>query len=329
MHSGMIRGLSFLKFSACMSNSSAPGIRFNAVEKSFADVNALNGVSFEIPRGSYFGLLGPNGAGKSTLINAAAGLVRCDAGSIEVMGFDVKQQYRGARAALGLVPQELVYDPFFSVIELLRLQAGYFGLGRENHAWIDELIETLELSDKRHANLHSLSGGMKRRALIAQALVHKPPVVVLDEPTAGVDVELRQSLWRFTRRLHAEGHTIVLTTHYLEEAEALCDEIAILDHGGLAALEGKKELLARHPYRRLTLTLEQHDAQLPDALQAMLESREGAICVLRLDKQRDTVGAVIDQLHASGCRIEDLNVTEASLEDVFLSLTGSEREVEA
>ena len=185
------------------------------VHKRFGNLYALNDVSFEVPQGSFFGLLGPNGAGKSTLINIMSGLMKADAGTISIMGHDVVGDFRAARHALGVVPQELVYDPFFTVHEMLRLQSGYFGHGPENHAWIDELIETLSLSDKADTNLHDLSGGMKRRELIAQALVHKPEVVVLDEPTAGVDVELRQALWHFTQRLHDDGHTILLTTHYL------------------------------------------------------------------------------------------------------------------
>src|SRR6202795_3513678 len=195
------------------------------VEKRYGALQALAGVSLAVAEGEFFGLLGPNGAGKTTLISVIAGLTRASAGTVRVMGADVIADYRRARRMLGVVPQELVFDPFFSVRETLRLQSGYFGL-RRNDAWVDEIIERLDLTDKAHANMRQLSGGMKRRVLVAQALVHKPPVIILDEPTAGVDVELRQGLWRFVRELNQAGHTVVLTTHYLEEAEALCSRIA-------------------------------------------------------------------------------------------------------
>ncbi len=207
-----------------------PAIRVSQVVKRFGAVTALDGVSLEIPQGEFFGLLGPNGAGKTTLISALAGLARVDAGTLEVMGHDVVSDYRAARRLLGMVPQELVFDPFFTVRETLRFQSGYFGI-RGNDAWIEEILEALDLTGKADVNMRRLSGGMKRRVLVGQALVHRPPVIVLDEPTAGVDVELRQSLWAFIRRLNREGHTIVLTTHYLEEAESLCSRIAMLKLG--------------------------------------------------------------------------------------------------
>ncbi|EDN69077.1 ABC transporter [Beggiatoa sp. PS] len=231
-------------------------VNISQVHKRYGNLHALHGVDFEIPKGSFFGLLGPNGAGKSTLINIMAGLVQTTEGSVQIMGNDVRRQWRQARHALGVVPQELAVDPFFNVNEFLRLQSGYFGLGKENQPWIDELLQILNLTDKANTNLYALSGGMKRRALIAQALVHKPPVLVLDEPTAGVDVELRKVLWDFTRHLHQNGHTIVLTTHYLEEAENLCEQIAILNNGQLVALDSTSALLACYPYRLLRLTFE-------------------------------------------------------------------------
>jgi ABC-2 type transport system ATP-binding protein len=200
-------------------------------------------VSLAIEQGEFFGLLGPNGAGKTTLINVIAGLARADAGSVAVLGADVALDYRRARRMLGVVPQELVFDPFFTVRETLRIQSGYFGI-RDNQAWIDEVMENLDLATKADANMRTLSGGMKRRVLIAQALVHKPPVIVLDEPTAGVDVELRQGLWQFVTRLNRDGHTVVLTTHYLEEAEEHCERIAMLKAGRIVALDSTKNLLA-------------------------------------------------------------------------------------
>lgn len=216
------------------------------VVKNFGSLQALAGVSLEIGEGEFFGLLGQNGAGKTTLISSLAGLVRPDAGSLKVLGHDVIKDFRQARRLLGVVPQELVFDPFFNVRETLQIQSGYFGI-RNNDEWIDEILENLDLTSKANVNMRRLSGGMKRRVLVAQALVHKPPVIVLDEPTAGVDVELRQGLWQFIRRLNSEGHTIILTTHYLEEAEALCGRIALMKQGRIIALDTTANLMAAHP----------------------------------------------------------------------------------
>ncbi len=223
-----------------------PAVSVVDVVKSFASLKALDGLSLAIEQGEFFGLLGPNGAGKTTLISALAGLARLDSGSIQVLGHDVVRDFRQARRLLGVVPQELVFDPFFSVRETLRIQSGYFGI-RRNDDWIDEILHHLDLTGKADANMRRLSGGMKRRVLVAQALVHKPPVIVLDEPTAGVDVELRQGLWQFVRRLNGEGHTIILTTHYLEEAEALCNRIALMKQGQLLALDSTANLMAAYP----------------------------------------------------------------------------------
>ncbi len=214
-------------------------------ESSRGVVQALSEVSLQIGQGEFIALLGPNGAGKTTLIQILAGLVRPTAGRAAVMGFDVVADPVHARRALGVVPQELVFDPFFTVRETLRIQSGYFGI-RNNDAWIDELLDCLGLADKAGANMRALSGGMKRRVLVAQALVHRPPVIVLDEPTAGVDVELRQSLWAFVQRLNREGHTVMLTTHYLEEAESLCNRVVLLKSGRVLADEKTQDLLA-HP----------------------------------------------------------------------------------
>lgn len=221
-----------------------PAIEIRGVTKSFGQVRALEGVDLSIDRGEALALLGPNGAGKSTLIHIVAGLSRADAGVVSVLGHDAVRAYRAARRALGVVPQELVFDPFFEVREVLRLQAGYFGLGREQDVWVDELLEALGLADKAGARMRTLSGGMKRRVLIAQALVHRPEVVVLDEPTAGVDVEMRQALYALCRRLLAEGRTIVLVTHHFDEAEALCGRVAVLVKGRLAALATKENLVS-------------------------------------------------------------------------------------
>lgn len=300
-----------------------PAINISQVHKHYGNLPALAGVDFQIPEGSFFGLLGPNGAGKSTLINTIAGLTYASTGKVEVMGYNVRSQWRQARNALGVVPQELVYDPFFSVIELLRLQSGYFGYGRENYAWLDELLDILSLTDKANTSMQTLSGGMKRRALIAQALVHRPPVIVLDEPTAGVDVELRKMLWDFTKRLHHEGHTIVLTTHYLEEAEALCEQIAILNHGQLVALDKTQTLLERYPYRLLRLKLPTTIAQerVPEVLQSKIQSFEQNELVLRLHREQDPICSVLECLRNAEIHFLDLHTEEAGLEEVFMQLT--------
>lgn len=298
-----------------------PAIAIENVEKRYASTHALKGVSFDIRRGEYFGLLGPNGAGKSTLISIIAGLTHATAGNVAVLGYDVRRDFRQARRSLGVVPQELVYDPFFPVREMLRIQAGYYGCGKAYWPWIDELLERLELTDKAEVSMRALSGGMKRRVLIAQALVHKPDVVILDEPTAGVDVELRRTLWHFTRELNQAGHTIVLTTHYLEEAEELCDRIAILDHGELSVLEDKRALLDRHPFRFLALQLSGDGGALPESVERLIEGRRGDTLDLKLRQGEDFIGDVIESIRAAGYRISDVHTREPSLENIFVELT--------
>ncbi|MCC6301339.1 MAG: ABC transporter ATP-binding protein [Gammaproteobacteria bacterium] len=301
-------------------------VSVQGVIKGYPGVQALQGVDLAIGQGEFFGLLGPNGAGKSTLINIMAGLSRADSGRVAVMGHDVVADYRAARRNLGVVPQELVFDPFFTVRETLRIQGGYFGLGRENDAWIDELLAELKLTDRADSNMRSLSGGMKRRVLIAQALVHRPPVLVLDEPTAGVDVELRKLLWGFIQRLHRQGHTIILTTHYLEEAESLCDRIAILDHGRIIALDSKQALLEGGPGRgvRLRVIARAEVSDVPDALAGKVVKRAGNMLELALDKTADSIVAVLNELQSSGIEIVDLHTERAGLEDVFINLTSRE-----
>jgi ABC-2 type transport system ATP-binding protein len=301
-------------------------VAIQSVHKRYPNVHALKGVDLDIERGEFFGLLGPNGAGKSTLLNIMSGLARLDEGRVTVLGHDVTRDYREARRVLGVVPQEIVFDPFFTVREVLRIQAGYFGYGREHYPWIEELMRALMLADKAEANMRTLSGGMKRRVLVAQALVHKPQVVVLDEPTAGVDVELRQQLWQFIQRLHGEGHTIVLTTHYLEEAEALCGRIAILDRGAVIALDSKHGLLARGMDRViLTVLTGQPLATVPPALQDKVKRRVGNELVLQLHRQSDSIAAVVDTLRAAGAQITDLQTEKPDLEDIFLELTRKDR----
>jgi len=236
------------------------------------------------------------------------------------MGHDVVNDYRKARSLLGVVPQELVFDPFFKVRDMLRIQAGYYGSGREVWPWIDEMLERLDLADKANVSLRALSGGMKRRVLIAQALVHKPPVVILDEPTAGVDVELRRTLWSFMSELHRQGQTVVLTTHYLEEAQEMCSRIAILDHGEVKALESTRQLLQRHPFRFLRLKLA-NGGTLPDALQALVASESEGVIELKLETGKHPIAGVFDALRDAGIAIEDVQTRDPDLEDIFVELT--------
>jgi ABC-2 type transport system ATP-binding protein len=301
-----------------VSGNGAPAIRFEGVSKVYrgarGTVQALDGVGFDIAPGEFFGLLGPNGAGKTTLISVLAGLARATSGRVSVLGHDVVTDYAQARRLLGIVPQELVFDPFFSVRETLVIQSGYFGV-KGNGAWIDELLENLGLADKAGANMRQLSGGMKRRVLVAQALVHRPPVIVLDEPTAGVDVELRQTLWQFVSRLNREGRTVLLTTHYLEEAEALCQRVAMLKQGRVVALEATSTLLARASGTVLRFKCDQ---ALPHALAGQARVT-GRIVQLKAHDAAE-VESHLAALRAAAVRVEDLEIGRADLEDVFLEI---------
>ena len=284
-------------------------------------IHALRDVSLDIVPGEFFGLLGPNGAGKTTLISCMSGLCRQDVGEIRILGHDTTTDYRAARRALGVVPQELVFDPFFSVREILRLQSGYFGI-KKNDAWIDELLAELDLTNKADHSMRSLSGGMKRRVLVAQALVHRPPVIILDEPTAGVDVALRQGLWQFIRRLNRDGHTILLTTHYLEEAEALCGRLALMRSGEICALEETATLIKRFSKHRLTVRLADGNA-LPDRLLAMAQPVPDLPRTWQwtLDALAD-IESVLAALRESGCTLEDMSLSPPDLETAFLSFMG-------
>jgi len=286
------------------------------VVKTFGRLRALDGVALQIEEGEFFGLLGPNGAGKTTLISCLAGLVRPDSGRLSVMGFDVQSAYRDARRQLGVVPQELVFDPFFTVRETLRIQSGYFGV-RKNDDWIDEILDNLDLTSKAETNMRRLSGGMKRRVLVAQALVHKPPVIVLDEPTAGVDVALRQGLWQFIQRLNKEGHTVILTTHYLEEAEALCGRIAMLKQGVVVALDTMRNLLGRFSGHTLSVRVAPVDA-LPLAFRQRA-ARDGDFWHLHLTGY-DEVEPLLAAIRVAGCSLQEMRLTEADLEDVFIDV---------
>jgi ABC-2 type transport system ATP-binding protein len=299
-----------------------PAISFQSVSKTYrssrgasaVDVQALDKVSFDIAAGEFFGLLGPNGAGKTTLISILAGLSRASSGRVLVQGCDVVSDYAKARRLLGVVPQELVFDPFFTVREALRIQSGYFGI-KHNDDWIDELLSSLGLSDKAQSNMRQLSGGMKRRVLVAQALVHKPPVIVLDEPTAGVDVELRQTLWQFIAKLNRQGSTVLLTTHYLEEAEALCSRIAMLKQGRMVALASTSDLLRSASSNVLRFKI---DRELPPALakQARVTGRIVQFPAHNALEIENFLAAV----RQAGLNAEDVEIRKADLEDVFLEV---------
>ncbi len=299
-----------------------PAVSFQSVSKTYSTprgpFHALNGVSLDIEEGEFFGLLGPNGAGKTTLISILAGLARATQGKVTVLGHDVQQDFAAARRKLGVVPQELVFDPFFNVREALRFQSGYFGV-RHNDDWIDELLAHLGLADKAQANMRQLSGGMKRRVLVAQALVHKPPVIVLDEPTAGVDVELRQTLWQFIAKLNKQGHTVLLTTHYLEEAEALCSRIAMLKQGRVVALERTSVLLKNASSNVLRFKL---DAELPKAL-ASRARVTGRIVQFPAHNAHE-IEQYLAAVREAGLQAEDVEIRKADLEDVFLDVMSGE-----
>lgn len=299
-----------------------PAISFQNVSKNYSThqrnkdtvVHALDDVSFDIESGEFFGLLGPNGAGKTSLISILAGLSRASSGKVLVHGHDVLADYATARRLLGVVPQELVFDPFFTVREALRIQSGYFGI-KKNDAWIDELLDSLGLADKANANMRQLSGGMKRRVLVAQALVHKPQVIVLDEPTAGVDVELRQTLWQFIAKLNKQGSTVLLTTHYLEEAEALCSRIAMLKQGRVVALARTSELLSAASSNVLRFKV---DSELPKHLadQARITGR---IVQFPAHSARE-IEQYLAAVREAGLTAQDVEIRKADLEDVFLEV---------
>ena len=295
-------------------------IQVNHIVKQYPKLTALNDISFEVKQGEFFGLLGPNGAGKTTLISILAGLSRATSGNAQIMGYDVQKDYQHARHLLGVVPQELSFDPFFTVRETLKWQSGYFGI-KNNNAWIDELLENLGLTEKADVNMRALSGGMKRRVLVAQALAHRPKVIILDEPTAGVDVELRQSLWAFISRLHREGHTIILTTHYLEEAEQLCERIAIMKKGELVALDRTSTLLQQ--LAGVRLIVKTHNpielAVLPASIQALNTSQANNRYQFTLSNANQ-VEEVLAAVRVAGGELEDVLVSQADLEDVFVRL---------
>jgi ABC-2 type transport system ATP-binding protein len=284
---------------------------------------ALRGVSFDVPQGSIFGLLGPNGAGKSTLINILAGLVNKTGGSAEIWGFDIDRDRRNASRAIGIVPQEIVFDPFFSPFEVLENQGGFYGIRKADRR-SDELLAAVHLSDKRNAYARALSGGMKRRLLIAKAMVHSPPILVLDEPTAGVDVELRRQLWELVSELNREGVTVVLTTHYLEEAEQLCDRIAIINHGQLIANKPTRELVAMAREKIVRVEVADDIAAIPQAeVFSAVSQADPRTLEITYNRDKASAGQVLALLQGAGHTILDVTTREADLEDVFVSLTSA------
>ncbi|MEK6686814.1 MAG: ABC transporter ATP-binding protein [Pseudomonadota bacterium] len=295
-----------------------PAIEVKQVCKRFGSLHALTNIDLEIHTGEFFALLGPNGAGKTTLISIIAGLSLATRGSVSVMGHDVITQYQQARRNLGIVPQELVFDAFFTVREILLIQSGYYGI-KNNIRWVDEIIERLDLADKADANMRTLSGGMKRRVLVAQALVHKPPVIILDEPTAGVDVELRQTLWDFIKQLNQDGHTIVLTTHYLEEAEALCHRVAMLKEGSIVALDSTQNLIAKMTAAGKSISLRLLPDTLPSSLHALLMNHNNGLVELRIENYAQ-VESILSSLRSENIQVLEMHLQQPDLEDVFVSI---------
>lgn len=299
-------------------------IEIRGLEKTYAGGKvALHGIDLEVPRGSIFGLLGPNGAGKSTTINILAGLVNKTGGTARIWGFDIDEHPRNAKRSIGIVPQELVFDAFFTPYETLEITAGLFGIPPRQRRTM-ELLRAVRLEDKAHAYARTLSGGMKRRLLVAKALVHNPPVLVLDEPTAGVDIELRALLWDYVRELNAGGTTIVLTTHYLEEAETLCERIAIIDKGRVVANADTKSLVASAGDKKLLVTVDSELEAVPEGLPERTHLEGGGrVLAITYDKRATSAGAVLAGVSAAGLTIVDVSTQEADLEDVFLTLTGA------
>ena len=304
-----------------------PAIRIEGLSKTYAGgKQALNDVSFDVPRGQIFGLLGPNGAGKSTLINILAGLVVKTGGKVTIWGFDIDERPRNAKRSIGVVPQEIIFDPFFTPRETLEIQAGLYGIAAaERHS--DELLAAMHLTDKAHSYSRTLSGGMKRRLLVAKAMVHSPPILVLDEPTAGVDVELRRQLWDYVRRLNAQGVTIVLTTHYLEEAEELCDRIAIIHHGRVIANEPTRELVSKAQEKAVVVTFDRDIGAVPtNACFENIALVDERTLEITYRKDKVNAGDVLTALTANGLAIVDVTTRDPDLEDVFLSLVSADQE---
>ena len=292
-----------------------------AAEGKSAEKKALNDINLDIPQGSIFGLLGPNGAGKSTIINIMAGLVVKTSGSVKIWDKDIDKKPRNARSAIGIVPQEINFDPFFTPRKILDIQGGLYGVPKKERR-TEELLDMVGLLDKAEAHSRSLSGGMKRRLMIAKALVHTPPILVLDEPTAGVDVELRQMLWENVRKLNSDGITVLLTTHYLEEAELLCDQIAIINHGEIVANEDKETLLSRIDGKEIRFRFESEITKIPSGLEKYSPLQEGRrTLMMRYSPKDQCVDDILKVIQSYDNPVNDISTTESDLEDVFLQIT--------
>lgn len=296
------------------------GLRKIYTDKKNGAKEALKGIDLTVPRGSFFALLGPNGAGKSTMINILAGLVLKTSGEAKICGYDIVSDMRNARRSIGVVPQELILDTFFTVREALDIHAGYYGVPKAKRR-TQEIIDALGLSDKADVNSRRLSGGMRRRLLVAKALVHSPEVLVLDEPTAGVDVELRTQLWNYVRELNASGTTVLLTTHYLEEAETLCDRIAVINHGELVACDNKVNLLKTFDSKELVVTPMETLETLPLALQSLQAKLDSGRVVITYQPSTTSIQDILNMVSMAGISVRDLSTREADLEDVFMHLT--------
>jgi ABC-2 type transport system ATP-binding protein len=295
-------------------------VKIENLNKSYDNLQALSNIDLEIKKGEFFGLLGPNGAGKSTLIKILGGLAHKDSGSVSVLGKNVVNDYRLTKQYLGIVPQEVVFDPYFSPEEALQLQSGYFNIG-DNEEKIDELLTAMDLQDKRNAYVRSLSGGMKRRLLIAKALVHDPEIIVLDEPTAGVDVELRNSLWNYVQNLNDQGKTIILTTHYLEEAETLCDRIAIMDEGQIVTVDSKENLINSIDKKVVKLKLKKIKSELPKFISDHQYEVSKDSTKITVELRKRNLFEFMNEIYESNLEIMDIDIASAKLEDVFLKLT--------
>ncbi len=306
----------------------AAAVKISNLQKTYAGdkrnepKQALKGIDLEIPKGSFFGLLGPNGAGKSTLINIMAGLVNKSSGTVKIDGYDIDTQMRQSRLSIGVVPQELAIDTFFTVREALEIYAGYYGVPKSQRR-TQEIIDAMGLADKADINTRRLSGGMKRRVLIGKALVHNPPVLILDEPTAGVDVELRENLWKYIRELNAAGTTILLTTHYLEEAQQLCDHIAVINHGEIVANNSKENLLKQLDSKQLVIELQKPLKKLPDGLEGFCAKLEDDRLIIDYRPSETSFSEIFASLRAANIKIRDLTTVEADLEDIFKQLTAA------
>jgi len=306
----------------------APALKIQGLNKHYDGVSAVQDLSFEIRPGEIFGLLGPNGAGKSTTINIVSGVARLETGKVEVFGYDNQKDFQITRRIVGVMHQEVVADPFFKIHRALEIHSGYYGV-KDDPKWRKHLIDRLGLGPHLHKHMNKLSGGLKRRFMVAKAMIHRPRLLILDEPTAGVDVELRRAIWEFVRQMNTEGTTVLLTTHYLEEAEKMCGRIAIMNHGKLVALDTTKNLMALLDRKTVEVRLRERLQEIPTGFDkySPIRKEEGQVLLFQLPKDTDA-GEVLQALYKSGINISEIVTSAATLEDVFLELTGSTNNME-